>query len=422
MRSLSINTSNKFLRITKRYLSTLTILAFLIVQISWATAVVMANKGTDFYLYYLAARAFKQGQDVYNLDAADWQHLAAKAGVPHYAPPYRYPPLAAVLVSPLIILPPRHAFAIWGVLNALALLATALLLSQVVAGRWVDPLIFVGLAGYVPALTTVYAGQVNLFVLLAVAVYIYAFIRGHAIGAGLALATGVMLKPIPATLGVHALWRRQPRIVLTLFIGLVLLALLSLPVIDIEPYKAYVYNSLHLAGLAQMGTPGTYPPNQGLSGFFGRLLTRHPYGGALADAPSLARTLTLAASFALITATAVLCWPHQPLRELFCLEVGLVIIATHLIAPISWYHHMALAFVALAAAWQAAPANRPFSRVRAIIFIAYVLINLQGLLWHQLTGHTALLSLGTYGLLILWGLLAWQIVQRKWQTPRTISQ
>lgn len=422
MKPLSINTSSKFLRITKRHLSTLTVLAFLIVQIGWATAVVMANKGMDFYLYYLAANALRQRQDIYTLDAADWQHLAAKAGVPHYVTPYRYPPLAAVLVQPLTIFPPRHAFAAWSALNALALLAAALLLSQMVTSRWVDSLIFIGLAGYVPALTTIYAGQVNLFVLLAVVAYLYAFVRGHAIGAGLALAAGIMLKPIPATLGAHAFWRRHPRIVMALLIGLVLLALLTVPVIGIEPYKAYVYNSLHLAGLAQMGAPGTYPPNQGLSGFFGRLLTHHPYGGALADDPALARTLTLAVSFALITATVVLCWPHQPLRELFCLEVGLVIVATHLVAPTSWYHHMALAFVALAAAWQAAPATRPFSWVREIIIAAYVLINLQGLLWHQLTGQTTLLSLGTYGLLILWGLLAWQIVQRKWKTLRTISQ
>lgn len=403
-------------------LAALTVLAFLIVQMGWAAVVVTANKGTDFYSYYVAANALRRGQDIYNLDAADWQSLTNEAGVPHYAPPYLYPPLTALLVSPLIILPPRHAFAVWSALNALVLLAAALLLSQMVAGCWVDPLIFIGLAGYVPALTTVYAGQVNLFVLLAVVAYLYAFIRKHTIGAGLALAAGVMLKPIPATLGAHALWRRQTRVVLALFIGLVLIALLTLPAIGIKPYKAYLYNSLHLAGLTQVGPPGTYPPNQGLSGFFGRLLTHHPYGGTLADDPALARTLTLAASLALIVATALLSWPYQPSRETFCLEAGLVIVTTHLVAPLSWYHHMVLAFVALAAAWQAAPAHRPFDPVRAVILVAYVLINLQGLLWHQLSGHTAFLSLATYGALILWALLAWQIIQRKWQTPRTISR
>ncbi|MCS7287471.1 MAG: hypothetical protein NZ653_10115, partial [Anaerolineae bacterium] len=73
-----------------------------------------------------------------------------------------------------------------------------------------------------------------------------------------------------------------------------------------------------------------------------------------------------------------------------------------------WFHHMALAFLAFAVAWQSAS-----NRERAFVLIAYALINVQGLFWHQLVGHTLLLSLGTYGLLILWGVLAWQITEHR---------
>ncbi|MCS7287392.1 MAG: hypothetical protein NZ653_09690 [Anaerolineae bacterium] len=88
-------------------------------------------------------------------------------------------------------------------------------------------------------------------------------------------------------------------------------------------------------------------------------------------------------------------------------------VTTHLIAPVSWFHHMALAFVALLVAWQFASGWE-----RVFILLAYALMNLQGLFWHQLVGYTLLLSLGTYGLLILWGVLAWQIVKRGRQLHR----
>ncbi|MCS7287391.1 MAG: DUF2029 domain-containing protein [Anaerolineae bacterium] len=219
------------------------VLAFLTVEIGWAAVVVMANKGTDFYLYYLAAEALKRGLDIYGLDNTAWQQLAIEVGVPHYAPPYRYPPLIATMIEPLTLLPPRHAFAVWCGANALLLLATAFLLSRWIAGQWVAPWIFIGLAGYVPVLTTVYAGQVNLFVFLSVVAYLFAFTRGRLAGAGLALATGIMLKPIPAPLALHAAWKFQARIVLWLFIGLVLLGLITIPFIGLKPIRLTLVSS-----------------------------------------------------------------------------------------------------------------------------------------------------------------------------------
>lgn len=392
----------------KRFLSVLAIFALLAVEAGWAIAVVVANKGTDFYLYYLAAEALKRGWDVYSLGSAEWRGLAIEVNVPHYAPPYRYPPLLATLIQPLTFLPPRYAFAVWSGINVVVVLGVALLLSRWLADRWVIPWVFIGLAGYVPVLTTVYAGQVNLLVLLAVVVYLYAIARDHTAGAGLALAAGVMFKPMPITLAFHALFRRQLRIILWLLIGLTVFVLITLPAIGLEPYQAYVRHSLSLAGLTQVGEPGVYPPNQALSGFFGRLLTQHEFGGALADKPELARALTLMTSFFLVLITGMLCWPRAFSKNLFALEAGLVIVATHLITPTGWFHHMALASVAFATAWHLASGMD-----RLFVFVAYVLINVQGLFWHQLIGYTSLLSLGTYGLLILWGVLAWQIAKQK---------
>lgn len=392
----------------KGYILALVVLIFLAVEAGWATAIVMANKGTDFYLYYLAAEALKRGWDIYSLYPGEWQRLAIEVKVPHYVTPYLYPPLLATLIQPLTLLPPRYAFAVWSGINVLIVLITAFLLSRWLTCRWVAPWIFIGLAGYVPVLTTVYAGQVNLFVLLAVVAYLYALDRDCLGGAGLALAAGVMFKPIPIALAFHAVWKRRFRIILWLLVGVIVLVLITLPAIGWRPYQSYVRHSLSLAGLTRMGEPGVYPPNQALSGFFGRLLTYHEFGGSLTDSPALAKALTLIFSFVLVLATGALCWPERISKDLFALEAGLVIVTTHLITPTGWFHHLALAFVAFAVAWRSAS-----SRERLFLLIAYTLVNVQGLFWHQLVGHTALLSLGTYGLLILWGVLAWRITRTK---------
>ncbi len=390
-----------------KYIGWLALLAFLVVQVGWMIAVVGANKGTDFYVYYLAAEALKRGWNVYELDFSTWQSLATQMDVPHHSFPYLYSPLTALIVRPLTLLPPRPAFAVWSGLNVLLLFASGLLLSRLIARQWVSPLVFIALAGYVPALTTVYAGQVNFLVLLSVSAYLYALRRKKPTCAGLALAAGILVKPIPLPLAFHALWRARYRLFLSVLVGLILLILLTLPGVGTGPYRAYGRLSLHLSGLTQPGSPGAYPPNQGLSGFFGRLLTHHEYGGSLADRPALAKALTLATSLILVLATVALCWPGQVSGGLFFLETGLVLVTTHLIAPISWLHHLTVAFVALLAAWQAASSRWE----RVLVLLSYVLIDLQGVLWHWLVGYTLLLSLGTYGLLILWGVLAWQTVR-----------
>ncbi|MCS7287472.1 MAG: hypothetical protein NZ653_10120, partial [Anaerolineae bacterium] len=129
-----------------------------------------------------------------------------------------------------------------------------------------------------------------------------------------------MFKPIPIALAFHAAWKLRFQVLLWLLIGLIVLVLITLPAIGLGPYRAYAHHSLSLAGLTRAGEPGVYPPNQGLSGFFGRLLTHHEFGGALADNPVLARTLTLIVSLILVLATGALCWPGRFSEDLFILE------------------------------------------------------------------------------------------------------
>lgn len=116
-------------------------------------------------LYYLAAYGFAHGADVYG--EVDWARLAQETHVTNYAPPYRYPPLTAQLVWPLTMLSPRLAALIWLSASALVFIASAWLLGRSSRSPFGVTLALVLLLFFVPPLTTLHAGQVNGFLLLA---------------------------------------------------------------------------------------------------------------------------------------------------------------------------------------------------------------------------------------------------------------
>jgi len=378
---------------------------------SWGGFVVMANKLIDFYLYYLAAEALKRGLDLYQISDPAWAELGRVLAVPHYAPPYRYPPLTALLVMPLLALKPRLAAFVWAFISALALVGSAWLLAEATRsefeGKNILPFVILGF--FVPALTTLYAGQVNALILLTVAWAFFAFRRRRETLSGIALAIGTMLKVIPIALTAYLFWRQRFRLVVAFIAGLLLIVLLTMPLVGVEIYKSYLTNGIALGVRNEIML---YPPNQSLLGFLARLLV-HPATGRVEDQQILAQTLARSLSVLVVAATVLICWPKGSIEAFFDLELSLVLIAVHLIAPVTWYHHLlllAIPFTVLAQrGWQGTLSNP----ILGLALLAYGLIDIQGLFWHQLEPYPWLTSLATYGMLILWGLLGWLILKQK---------
>ncbi len=149
------------------------------------------NRLYDFNVYYIAAFGFRQGIDVYALardyasaNAPQWVALAEAAHVEYYAPPYRYPPLTAQLVLPLTLLDARTAGLIWLTLTALAFMLSAWLMAGLASTPEGPALAFALMLIFVPALTTLHAGQVNGFVLLALAISMWGIAQRPRRGGG----------------------------------------------------------------------------------------------------------------------------------------------------------------------------------------------------------------------------------------------
>jgi len=364
----------------------------------------------DFNLYYIAAAGLRDGVDVYDLardysgeNAAAWAELAEAYGVEHYAPPYRYPPLTAQLVLPLAYLDDRIAGTLWLLLSGLAFAASAWLMGKVSHAPQ-GPALALGLMlVFVPALTTLHAGQVNGFVLLALTAGYWGLERRNDLAAGIGIAVAALLKLVPAALLLYLFWRKQWR---AAFIALAAAALLMLTApITFSPGTLSAY----WRNFFVMGEPGTLfamAPNQSLNGLWARLL-----GGYVADDEAIYRIYLLSA-LAVIAATLALCWPMRRLPAWWRHEFALIVCAINLITPYAWYHQLALLFIPLYIVTEQLLADRRLPALAAVLALL-ALTNLHGLLWHSFESSRWLTNFPLALNLTLAGILAQQIVAER---------
>ncbi len=107
-------------------------LLLLVLVYTAATAWILARRSPiDYPVYAMAAWGLRRGEAVFRWETADYHRAAAALGFPRYTMPYRYPPLTALLVSPLLGLPDR-GMGMWTALQALSAILTAGILT-----RWI---------------------------------------------------------------------------------------------------------------------------------------------------------------------------------------------------------------------------------------------------------------------------------------------
>ena len=391
-----------------RWSQWLLVLALVLLYGGWTGYVISRDKPIDFYLYYLAAYGFAHGYDVYG--NISWAQLAQQTHVPDYAPPYRYPPLTAQLVLPFTLLQPRLAALIWLMGSAIAFILSAWLMGRSIHTRWGVTLGLTLLLFFVPPLTTMHAGQVNGFVLLALVVALYAFARRDPMWTGIGVAIGAMLKLIPIAHLAYLGWRRQWLTMLTGLIAVVLLFCLAVPLIGWAGTESYARHFLSLGATGSVFPVGV---SQSIYSFFGRLLISGSNAESLASATQRVRMLGLSTSLILVLATVALCWPSGDLAQFYDLEFALVTTVINLVTPYAWYHQLVLLLIPFFVLARRALMMPPLRWMLIPLTVGYVLTDLHGLIWHHLEPWPLLASTPFYTMLMLWGLLAWLIFRAK---------
>lgn len=299
--------------------------------------------GMDFHVYYQAALVLRRGEDIYH------------AGI---SPLYVYPPTLAVLVVPLSFLQADHATILWKLSQYACLMLAGVLLVNLLPPRarpLVGGLLMLGWLTS-PFRDEVHFGESNSLVLALVVGSVWliartqseqpARIRLSLALAGFLLALAVSIKVLPVLL-VALLWWRGPRVVAAAATGgFALLQLLTLAVV---PATAY-YWLVEFPGLFGQAFP--FPDNQSLNAVIARALlptdpTQPPT--QLADGAAVRPVLTWAANLTVLAAAAWVLWSSRRVTTAhdyagrnigLLLQVGLVLLTTHLVSGSTWVHHL----------------------------------------------------------------------------------
>jgi hypothetical protein len=350
------------------------LILLLIVAVAFGGLVVkraafMQRRMTDVDCYLRAAWAVRTGQDLYEiLDPNDWH--------------YNYPPLFAILMTPLADPPPEAdragmlpfpvSVVIWYAvsLGCLGLgvhwLAGAIERTspnpqvreqRAFCRRWWALRIVPILACLLPIGHTLMRGQVNLLLLALLCGMAAATLRGRSLLAGGCLAGAICLKVFPAFLLLFPVWRRDARCLagcaLGLVVGVALIPTLVFgPARTVQYYEKYARVLLGPAlGLGQDQSRAkemietTANDSQSLQAALHNTL--HPIRAERPSQPTaLVRWLPriVGGLLTLLTLTAA-GWPKSDSGPSMALFLGALVINMLILSPVCHMHYFSLCVV-----------------------------------------------------------------------------
>ena len=249
---------------------------------------------------------------------------------------FTYPPFAAVVMSPLALLPAWLAAGLWTGASVAALAAVVALVRRVLdrpAPRWLVALLALGAVALEPIWQNLAFGQVNILIMLAVLVDLLRPSHRWS-GVLVGVAAGVKLTPLVFIVLLVLVGRRTAakRAILT-FAGTVAVGFV------VNPGWSASYWGHGLVDAGRIGPPAL-AHNQSVYGALTRLLDARP---------SILLWLALAVPIAVaVLGVAVRWWRRgDPL-----LGACLAAVAMLLASPISWSHHWVWAVPVALVLWE----------------------------------------------------------------------
>ncbi len=277
----------------------------------------------DLRVYHLAVEDLVNGRDIYLTSTPD-DHLK-----------FIYPPIAAVLMTPLLVGPYLLWQVLWTLLGTWALVVV-LRRCRVPRGWLLGALAAVLVVAMEPIRTTVGYGQVNTMLMALVVADLLPDAPGERRrvpqGALIGLAAAIKLTPLLFLVFAVLIRKYRAAVVgLVSFLVFTGIGFLLLPSESMHFWRGLGQGEVNTAGPVYVG-------NQGMSGVLTRWFAE--------DRPTVVVALLLGFLVAgLATLVAASWWRRD--EQVFA--VGLVGLATCLASPLSWTHHHVWAVVLLVA-------------------------------------------------------------------------
>ena len=335
----------------------------------------------DFEVYYAAARAFLEGKNFYL--------ATSSAGTT-----FIYPPIALLLAIPFSIFPFLTAQMIWTAISILVFLISVLLLLTINNEKFFSNrfLFLFGMAFFsFPAKFTLGMGQINMFILLLLVVFLYFIQQKRSKIAAFFLSLGFNIKLFPLLLPILFIIRKQWKLLFYIISFTVGICLFS--VIIFSPRMLWEFLSSISPGIVFSTRTDYY--NQALSGFVFRLMS----------VSTPADIVIKIISVVLLLVTVYFVWRDgNKKKDLF---VGLIITLQLLINSFSWQHYFVWLLIPYAQIFYSLVERRARKSEYIPLFLSYFLT--QSNLAHPYAFPLLFQSHVFFGTLFLWGYILYII-------------
>jgi hypothetical protein len=372
------------------------------------------RQGPDFWILFKGARDWARGGSLYDLDAIIENHFG------HV---FKVPPFYGMLFLPFVFQDGEQVLFFHRIINVILLSTTALVWFRM----WNVRLFSIAAAGVLillnfrPMTDTIAFGQIDLALLLALTLALWALRNQHDLLAGALVALGTLFKVYPLLLLAFFVVKRRWWALAGFALGMLVLNGLSISVIGWEMHRVYLLEVLPRIG----GTTG-WVENQTISGFLARLVASPIDSTIFHNRPIELLGLLLGGAVGLLACLLAL----RPVRSTdtgFALQYGAFALVMVLTVPAAWMHYETLLFLPFAALLLHAQEHQIGLTRAALLAISFALAG-YGNQWSYFNGTVLgeLTVLGVsykfYGMLLLGGVLVATLLEGWVPSWRDLAQ
>jgi hypothetical protein len=364
---------------------------------------ILKDYATDFTAMFRGVRSFTvEGEALYNLEHINMNHLGDT---------YKYPPFFVFLMAPIAGLYYVEAILAWHLFNFVLLLAAAVLLwrwSGQPLRSWSTLGLVYLLLAFKPVVDSLSSGQADILMLVSLAAALLALSAGRWAWWGAVLAFPAAIKLYAGYLLFHAVALRKWRALAAFAGAFAVLNLLALLAFGWRVHETFLFDVL-----PNIGGGTAWVENQTINGFLNRLAAERI--GLIPEDSGTIRMLTYLSALLL---TGLTFWRVQRMTP--AAGFGLWMVTLLIILPIAWMHYQAILLIPLYQLFVRLDQHAPDLDWRSLLLYALAWMLLaygnqwtffdrtmyEGPLW------SLVLSYKLYGLLLLWGALAFDPTAR----------
>lgn len=334
----------------------------------------------DFYKFYMSAKHFWEGTDIYKLVPLGplSQILGANYGVTgescneRMLHPNLNSPFFTLCMAPLGLLDFVPAFWVWTILSICCAIVAAAIIANILSKESGDLVIISGMClvlfAYYPSYINILLGQSSFFLLILIVTAWFSSRDANDSVAGITLGLAMALKSFVGIFLIIFLVRRRWRLVLWLISVFLLCNLISFLILGLASYKNFLFKMGDMRWYA-----GSW--NASFTGFLTRI-----FGGSgnnsLLPFPRIAHALSAITFLGYVLFLIWMAWPRlkeeEPIDR-FDLIFSLAIVGMLLISPYGWVYYFPLLIIPASVAWKVSQRINDGYFYRLLIIISWCL-------------------------------------------------